>query len=81
MRMLFEMSDAELDRQREILDNRLMDEYYGTDFPKCRQCVHYIASCRQCERENEDEDDYVYAYVNPDDDACDDFEADEYYSD
>ena len=75
---MFQMSDAQLDSMVQAHYDKLYRDAFERPEPHCENCIHYIKSSHQCERENEDEDEYVYAYVNPDDDVCDDFEADEY---
>ena len=86
-RYLFEMSDADLERARESIEDRMYREFYHIDEPDpvCSECTHFINSkdgkC-ECERFNDDEDseDYgeYYVPVNADDEACDDFEQREH---
>ena len=79
-RYLFEMSDADIDRAVQTYYDRMYRDAYEQPEPHCKDCTHYCGG--ECERFNDDEDseDYgeYYVPVNPDDDVCDNFEADEY---
>ena len=78
MMRLFEMSDAQLEHARQTIEDRMYRDYYHEDDPdpKCRYCTHYCDHL--CERWNDDEDsdDYgeYYVEVDPDDDACENFD-------
>ena len=76
-----QMSDAQLERARESYDAYLYRQYYGDDIEyHCKDCTHYCPARKgehaQCERLNDDDEEY-YVDVNPDDDVCKDFEAEE----
>lgn len=71
------MSDAQLDRMVEQYYDRLLDKYLQEDDMRCKHCTHYCKRSNECEREDENGEEY-YVSVMPDDDACDRFEADEY---
>lgn len=71
------MSDADLERARESYDNYMYRMYYGDDTePTCSECTHYCGG--QCERMDEETEEYDYVDVGADDDVCDDFEQREH---
>lgn len=79
MRVPFnQVTDAMLERSRESIEDRMYMEYYHLDDPDpvCSMCCHFVHGSNQCER-CDDEDEYYYVDVDPDDDACDDYEFDE----
>ena len=76
-RYLFEMSDAALEREREKYDAVLYRQYYGDDTePTCSECTHYCGG--QCERFDEETEEYDYVDVDPDSETCDNFEQREH---
>ena len=72
------MSDAELDRAVNTYYDKMYRDAYEQPEPHCKDCTHYCKSTGDCEQWDEIFEDYRYTKVKPDDDACDDFEADEY---
>ena len=84
MRVPFnQVTDAMLERSRESIEDRMYREYYHLDEPDpvCKMCKHFVNGINQCERFNDDEssEDYgeYYVDVDPDDDACDDYDYNE----
>lgn len=76
--LLQNMSDAQLDRAVEAYYDKLyMDAYERTE-PHCKDCIHYCKSSKQCEQYDKIFEEESYVSVNPDDPACEDFEADEH---
>lgn len=70
---LFQMSDAQLDSMVERHYDKLFRDAYERPEPHCKDCIHYVASCGQCERMDED-----FTEIDPDEDVCDFFDANEY---
>ena len=72
-----QISDFQLNAMVERHYDKLLDEFFDQPDYYCKNCTHYVRSTKQCEHEDKD-DEFTYMDVNPDDDACDDFELDEY---
>ena len=72
-----QISDFQLNAMVERHYDKLLDEFFDQPDYHCEHCTHYVRSTKQCEWETDD-DDFTYKDVNPDDDACNDFELDEY---
>ena len=71
MAMLFDMTDAELNRAVEAHYDRMYEDYYGDSGECCKYCVHY--NCPFCTYDDEDQPE------KDDDDWCEHFEAEDYY--
>lgn len=65
------------DEAMEMRDKQMYEDYYGRE-AYCKDCEHYIQQTRQCERKNEDGNDYIYAYRDPYSRPCKDFEHEQY---
>ena len=71
---LFQMSDDQLGRMVDRYNDRLLDDHLNRPEPKCKDCFHYCKRTKQCDAVDCDD----YNYVDPNDDACDNFVADDH---
>ena len=79
-RLLFEMSDSDLNREVERHFDRMYDHYYGYDKeePCCKNCkYHNGTDCCISEYIDTEEDNMTV----DDDDYCDRYKADDSYPD